>query len=195
MRAPVILLDVDGPLTASFFDTTCRFLRDEGVEAKPEHIDRWDIFAAFATPPHVEERVRERLCLPGIAKMFTPRPGAGPLVRALRDFGEVYAVTSPFDGSPTWAHDREAWLRDRLGFAADHVISARDKTLIAGDILVDDKTTTLVRWTAANPKGLAILWSETHNRADKWPGFAASNYVELMSLIGAFRGARSSTGI
>ncbi len=182
MRRPRILMDVDGPLTRGFFVKVCEYLRDEGVAAHPDLIDRWNVFEAFGVGPEVERIVRDRLCLAGVARGFAQRPGAGPFLAELRTWADVYAVTAPFDGSPTWAHDRESWLRDRLGFTANHVVHARDKHLIAGDALIDDRVSTLRAWRDAHP-GFAIAWHETHNAADGWNGPRVRDYDELRAHL------------
>jgi 5'(3')-deoxyribonucleotidase len=186
-RGPVILFDVDGPLTRGFFGKACEFLRAEGVPAHPDAIDRWNIFESFGASKEIERRVRERLCLPGIAREFPVRAGAGPLLRSLRTWADVYAVTAPLDGSPTWAHDRERWLCDCLGFTPSRVISARDKTPIAGDALVEDKIETLDAWQAKHPGGLAIAWHESHNARDAWVGPRVRGYDELAEYLETIR--------
>ncbi len=183
-----ILIDVDGPLTRGFFVKVCELLRDEGVAAHPDLIDCWNVFAAFGVPADVERKVRDRLCLPGVARDFAPRPGAGSFLAELRTWADVYAVTAPLDGSPTWAHDRETWLRDRLGFAADRVISARDKSVIAGDALIDDKIQTLRAWRDAHTV-FAIAWHEPHNAAEGWGGPRVRDYAELREHLEYLRRA------
>jgi 5'(3')-deoxyribonucleotidase len=186
-RRKRILLDVDGPLTRTFFHKACDYLRDEGVPATPAKIDRWDIFASFGASAYVEGRVRERLCLPGLAREFTPNRGVGSFLSALRAWADVYAVTAPLDGSPTWAHDREAWLLDRLAFAPSRVIFARDKRLIGGDAFVDDKLEHLVEWQDEHPEGLAVMWREPHNASADWSGPRVKDYDELREYLEAFR--------
>lgn len=184
---PRVLIDVDGPLTRGFFVKVCELLRAEGVtHAKPSAIDRWNVFESFGVSPEVERRVRERLGLPGIAKEFKPNTGAGPFLARLRQWADVYAVTAPLDGAPTWTHDREIWLFDRLGFTPERVIHARDKSIVGGDVFVDDRLANVEQWAAAHPGGLAVLWLEPHNEADAltWPRETAASYEHLEELFG-----------
>jgi 5'(3')-deoxyribonucleotidase len=186
-RKPIVLLDVDGPLTMGFFSAACAELCKEGVPATTKALTRWDFFAALNVPIDVEERVRKRLRRPGVAAAFPPNFGAKKFLKDLRQWADVYAVTSPLDGSPTWAYDREQWLAEYLGFDGRHVISARDKRLVAGDAFVDDKLEHLVEWRAAWPKGLPIMWTEPHNEADEWSGPRARDYAGLVDWLGSLQ--------
>lgn len=185
-RRPRILLDVDGPLTDGFFEVACEYLRAEGVDAWPRRITNWDLFRSFDVDPALERHVRARLRAPGVAATFTPRPGAIGFVEALREWADVYAVTAPLDGSPTWGNEREVWLAERLGFDLRHVVSARDKAVVVGEALVDDKHTTIKTWQAAHPSGLAVLWREEHNADDRWHA-VASEYTGLTAWLEALR--------
>lgn len=186
-RRPRILCDVDGPLTPGFFEECCRVLRELGIAgARPDAIDRWDILEAFRVPIDVGEAAYAALRAPGIARGFLPRPGAANLVRELQTFADVYAVTAPL-GGPFWADDREAWLREHLAIPPERVVSVRDKRVVAGDALVDDKVSTLEAWSAAHPAGLAILWREPHNAREEWGGPSASTYEELLAYLRGLR--------
>lgn len=183
---PRILLDVDGPLTDGFFAVACEYLRAEGFDAWPRLITDWDVFKSFDVPADVEKRVRALLRAPGVAAAFAPRPGADEFVNALREWTDVYAVTAPLDGSATWGHEREVWLAEHLGFDLRHVSSTRDKTIIAGSALVDDKAGTIRAWQDEHPRGLAVLWREAHNETDRWHA-VASDYAGLTGWLEALR--------
>ena len=182
MKRPRVLIDVDGPLTDGFFETACHHLRARGVDAKPWAISDWDIFKSFETSARDEDAVRKILRGPGIAASFSPRPGALEFLNEMRAWADVYAVTAPLDGSPTWAHERETWLIERLAFNPQHVISARDKSIVVGDVLIDDKFSTVESWQAAHPESLAVLWREAHNRKESWHT-TAGDYDELRRTI------------
>jgi 5'(3')-deoxyribonucleotidase len=186
-----LLLDVDGPLTASFAEFTCRELRLRGVErAQPGDITDWDIFACFGVKgTEVEKRVYAAMGAPGYCEEFEPRAGALAFCRWARERLAVYAVTAALGSSPTWAHDRERWLKDQLEFDGKRVIFAADKSPVAGDMFVDDKPSNLVDWQAANPGKLAVLWRATYNRDFAWP-HVANNYLDLAAYVAEIERAR-----
>jgi 5'(3')-deoxyribonucleotidase len=180
-------MDVDGPLTRGFFTESCALLRELDVFAHPFGIDRWNIFEAFKATKVQERLVRDQLCRPGVALRFKPNHGAVDAVLALSIWADIFAVTAPLDGSPTWAYDREAWLCDHFGFEPSQIISARNKHVILGDAFVDDKVESLIDWSQSNPQGLAILWVEPHNRTAAWEGPRVRTYEELFEILEPLR--------
>lgn len=178
---PVILLDVDGPLTTGMVEVTCGYLREEGLDAHPHLVTQWDICRSFGAPPDVVARVYARLREPGVAESFRPREGAEELVANLRRWARVVAVTAPLDGSPTWAQEREVWLTDYLDFHPDDMMSVRDKTLVRGDAIVDDKFATVKAWAEAWGRE-AVLWNAPYNVRESWQP-RASDYFELLGLL------------
>ncbi len=180
---PLILLDVDGPLTEGFVDLMCAVLRDEGFDhAFPWLVSHWDMDKCFSVPPEINEKVRKYLRGPNICYRFEPNAGARDFVTGLRNWARVVAVTSPLNGSPTWAHERELWLQNRLGFRDDEIISARDKTNVFGDVLVDDKATTVRSWATRWSSSEGILWNASYNAREMWNP-RASSYTELEGLL------------
>ncbi len=190
MSRPRVLLDVDGPLTAGFFDAACLVLREMGfAHARPEAISEWDIMRSFGVPPEVERAAYEELRRPGLAASFAPREGARELVAEISEWADVYAVTSPLPGSPTWASERAAWLGE-LGLPEKRVVHAHAKYLVSGDALVDDRDSHLEAWSAEHPRGLAVLWREPHNARSSWAGPSATGYAELRVWLDSLRGTR-----
>jgi 5'(3')-deoxyribonucleotidase len=182
-RRPVILLDVDGPLTAGFFDRFCELLRCEGIStAYPHLITDWDVCYSFAVPDTVATRTYDRMREPGVCLAFEPNEGAVEFVNNLRRWADVLAVTAPLNKSPTWAQEREVWLTERLDFKVDEIISARNKTHVFGDILVDDKAKTIRAWSERWPGSEAILWSGSHNVCEAWYP-RAGDYFDLLGLL------------
>lgn len=184
---PRILLDVDGPLTPDFFEAFCRELRRQGIDATPDKITEYDIGRSFGISPKLNRHVYKQLQRPGVASSFKPALGALELVFGLRQWADVYAVTAPLDGSPTWSFEREEWLMDKFNFARSEIVHARDKRLIAGDAFVDDKLVHLVDWSKEYPQKLAIMWSEAHNSREPWTGARANNYKELYDILETLR--------
>lgn len=164
---PLILLDVDGPLTVGFMEAACAHLRDLGVtDATASRISDWDLAKAFGASAEIEAEMYARLRREGVAASFAPRPGARDFVERLRKWSRVVAVTAPLKGSRTWVYERSAWLREHLDFAAYDVVNADDKSLVCGDALVEDRVSNLVSWCDAWPFKLGVVWDEAYNRPD-----------------------------
>lgn len=180
MRAKV-LIDVDGPLTGGFCSELCRHLRTLGVpEAFPHAVTEWDIIQAFSVQGEIGDEALARMRRPGVALGFVPRSGAFALIEEIRKIADPVAVTAPLEGSPTWAHEREIWLEEHLGFGLDEIVSVRDKSLIPGAVLIDDRLSNLLVWGSAHPSGRALLWDEAHNQNAPWRGPRVKDFFEIL---------------
>jgi 5'(3')-deoxyribonucleotidase len=172
-----VLLDCDGVLSdfvGGFLSVVNRICSSAFT---PEHITEFDICKSLGvTPEQAAEAFRAVSETRGFALGLQPLPGAIEGVRQLREIADVYIVTSPWNSNPTWTHEREAWLKEHFDIPHSHVIHTSAKHLVVGDVLVDDKTSTLVAWEAAHPRGVAIQWLTPHNRRDEWSGWTTRSW-------------------
>lgn len=88
-------------------------------------------------------------------------PGSQHAIDELRPLGRVVCVTAPFDGARYWMNERVRWLKRHFDFNYKDIIFANDKSLIDGDVLIDDKAETILGWN----NGLAVLRDRPWNRA------------------------------
>lgn len=186
LERPRILLDVDGVLTHGFVETVCRMLREyEGFTNKDrayfENVDQWDVMKCLDVPSPLAEKVYYRMKKAGVAMTFEPIPGSQEFVAELNTWAEVYAVTSPL-GGPYWAQDREDWLFKHYEMPHRRVASIRDKRIVYGHALVDDKLSHLESFTEEWPRSMGILFRIPPNQHDQWP-VEAANYTELLKLL------------
>jgi len=65
------------------------------------------------------------------------------------------------------------------------VIFAHEKQQVRGDMLVDDKPANVIAWAAANPEGIAVLWSHPYNRVAELPEgiVRTSDWNELATML------------
>jgi hypothetical protein len=103
----------------------------------------------------------------GFAASLAPYPGARQGVRRLRELGEVFCVTSPWDENPWWRAERDAWLA--LHFGIDHVHHAEDKARYEADVFVDDRSKHVRAWSIAWPGRVAVFWRTLHNTFEAVP--------------------------
>ncbi|WP_025157198.1 5' nucleotidase, NT5C type [Leifsonia aquatica] len=100
---------------------------------------------------------------PGFYRDLEPVDGAYDALWEMHDTGlEVFLVTSPWLSNPTCASDKLHWVRNFLGddWAARTVIT-HDKTIVAGDILIDDKP----KITGyATPSWQQVIFDQPHNQ-------------------------------
>jgi hypothetical protein len=92
-------------------------------------------------------------------------------VRRLRELGDVFCVTTPWDGpsgrNPWWCGESEAWLALHVGI--DVVHHADDKSGYEADVFVDDRARNVRAWLAAWPGRTAVLWRTAHNLSEVVP--------------------------
>lgn len=78
---------------------------------------------------------------PGFFENMPPTAGAIEAIRGMADAGlSVWICTAPLSKHATCAQEKFAFTTRHLGIEwNDRVIIAKDKTLVRGDILIDDK--------------------------------------------------------
>lgn len=107
----------------------------------------------------------------GFVTALPPYPKARQGVRRLRELGDVFCVTAPWDGpsgkNPWWCDESEAWLA--LHFGIDRVYHAADKAEYEADLFVDDKSSNVRDWLSAWPGRTAVFWRTPHNTSESVP--------------------------
>lgn len=100
---------------------------------------------------------------PSYYARLEPIEGALDALQAMLDAGhDVFIVTSPWVTNPTCASDKLAWIVRHLGVEwAKRVVITSDKTLVYGDVLVDDKP---VVTGAFAPAWQHIIFDQPYNR-------------------------------
>lgn len=187
-RLPRVLLDVDGVL-ADFIGGILPMLNEMlGTDYQREHITQFDFCASLGLRPDVGAAVKRRIgAARGLAATLEVLPGAIEGVGRLSAIAEIYVVTSPWNSNETWVFEREQWLLKNFGIGHNRVVHASAKHLIVGDMLVDDKTSTLVSWQKHHPNGTPVLWATPHNRLDGWNGDEAYSWDYIVNLVEAMR--------
>lgn len=181
---PRVLLDCDGVLSA-FVDGWLKLINAAwGTGYRVGDATDWDVLSALGIDPLDRPAAKKLIAVcPGFAAKLDVLPGAPAAVAQLREIAEVYIVTSPWNSNPTWTHDREMWLERHFGIPHARVIHTSAKHLIAGDVLVDDKTSTCEAWRTAWPNGVAVQWSTPHNARDLWDGPSTSDWAHLIEIV------------
>ncbi len=112
---------------------------------------------------------------PGFYAGFEPMPGAVKGLNEMVDEGhDVFIVSTPWATNPTCMQDKYNWLNTHVGLGwGDRLILTRDKTVIDGDILFDDKPE--IKGVNHTPRWTQVLVSQPHNasvsglqRMDDW---------------------------
>lgn len=135
----VILLDQDNVLADFETGIQRAVSRIPGFPKPDRHRSSYFIQGEY----HSEQAavIEEIMASDGFFLSLEPLPGAVEAVHAIADAGhEVRICTTPVDDHRFCLADKAAWIDRHLGPAfVDKLILTRDKTLIRGHFLVDDR--------------------------------------------------------
>lgn len=141
-------------------------------------------------PPHLEARRRLVMAAPGFWAALPPLPLGLALLELLRDEGyAVHVLTKgPKDSPAAWA-DKVAWCRQHLPGVP--VVVTDDKSLVQGEVLVDDWLPYVQRWQQRHPRGLAIVPARPWNTgAASQPHCVRYDGLDPSALRAALRAGR-----
>lgn len=137
-----ILVDKDGVI-GDWGNTYDRLLDWYGEDARniPRHAQQRSFDLHDGLTATESAIVRSVMAHVGFYKGIQPIPGAkGALNRLLREGHDVRIVTSPFLANPTCASEKFEWVEEHIGAGwGARTILTNDKTVVRGDILIDDK--------------------------------------------------------
>lgn len=137
----ILLLDQDGPLADfdAHFHARCTA---EGWTLDVDHPRRSVHRLMTDHLPHRYERDAARRMVDTDPEWFRELPvteGAREGIEALREAGvELWVCTKPLEANPRCRDAKGAWLREHFPELEDRLIIAPDKSLIRGDVLLDD---------------------------------------------------------
>jgi 5'-nucleotidase len=137
-----ILVDMDGVI-ADWGHAYGESLERHGEAARliPRHADQRTFNLNDGRTEEEKDIIASVMVEPGFYAQLQPIPGAKQALKeAVKAGHDVRIVTSPWVSNPTCASDKLNWIVKHYGsqWGARVVITA-DKTLVRGDILIDDK--------------------------------------------------------
>lgn len=146
MKKQILLIDMDGVL-ADWYKGVMAAMKSQAkwVEQIPyEEILGFNIHEYY--PKGAQQDVWNAMAKPGLFLGLEPLPGA---IESLKDieancqsFIEPRILTAPYlrgEGLTSFT-DKALWVQSRLGdWWLERLMMARDKTLVHGDYLIDDK--------------------------------------------------------
>ena len=136
----LILIDLDGPL-ADFdqgFLNRWKKLFPEEPFIEPENRRLFDVREEY--PKHLKEKVESIYRAPGFYLELPLVIGGQEAIQELQLLAhDIYFCTSPVS-TPHCIPEKQAWVLKHFGADfARKTIFAKDKTLVRGDILIDDR--------------------------------------------------------
>ncbi len=171
MKPLTILVDLDGVVV----DWSAQFDSDRAWYYP--HI-KFDALEEFTTPTNLPQHHQDAIDWvkhrPGFYSEMLPIEGAIDGVMALMASGhDVWFCSTPETRNPTCASDKIAWVTQYLGAkAAQRVILTHDKTLVRGDLLIDDRPDVK---GAMKPTWKQVLFTQPYNAK---VGMLGHNYCD-----------------
>jgi 5'-nucleotidase len=177
----LILIDQDGVL-ADFENAFVAAWRDAHPDIPPvEFADRRSFHILEDYAPELRPLAEALYTAPGFIRDLPPVDGAIEAVRELAALGlDVRICSSPLRQYENCVAEKYQWVERHLGRAwTERLILTRDKTLVQGDILIDDRPAIE---GAARPRWRHILYDAPYNRtvADK-PRLSWANWRNVLS--------------
>lgn len=141
MNKKIILVDMDGVLA----DFETRFLEDFRKKF-PHHpyvpLGKREMFYLEENYPEgLEKDIETVFSTPGFFENLDIIPGSKEALAKMKALGhEVYICTSPVSKYENCILEKYHWVSKNLGYEwTKKMIVTKDKTLVFGDILIDDK--------------------------------------------------------
>jgi len=164
MRSLTILCDMDGIIVDLLNHWLDAIALDHGIRVQPEEIVEWDMAKCGRLRDLGPKIVYGYLQKPGFFRKAPALPGAVAGLKALHDAGHNIVILSSPSG-PISAGEKLEWLAEHLPFLpSKQIMLANLKTLVKGDVLIDDHPQTLLDYSQAWPEALAIGIKYPYNK-------------------------------
>ncbi|WP_432504445.1 5' nucleotidase, NT5C type [Kineococcus arenarius] len=193
-RGPLVLVLVDQDQTlADFgdgFDRRFSATHPDAPLAPRAQADSYWIEDSY--PEHWHERIRAVPAQEGFFRELRPLPGARDALEAMLDAGhDVRICTAPVRAYRHCVREKYEWVEEHLGrHWTERVIVTRDKTLVAGDVLVDDKPE--VVGTFAAPSWTHVYYRTGYNEHLPGAHLDWSSWSEVLDAVEAERAGRGT---
>jgi 5'(3')-deoxyribonucleotidase len=140
MEKPVLLLDMDGPI-ADFDLAFWNFCQDKGFTLDIKSLNdpkRQRFMTENFVYSSQRSLARKRIDTTHWFRDLPVTPGALDGVPMLMEVFDVWVCTKPLEVNPWCRDDKGAWLREHFPDLEHKMIIAPKKSLVRGDILLDD---------------------------------------------------------
>lgn len=191
-----VLVDMDGVIADwghAYGESLDRF--GDAAAGIPRHKDQRSFNLHAGRTDHEKALIDAVMVEEGFYSRLEPIAGAKGALKAMLKAGhDVRIVTSPWVSNPTCASDKLNWVVKHYGSHwGPRVVITADKTLVRGDILIDDKPEI---HGEVEPTWEHVLFDQPYNRevVDKrrlvdWPAWreliAGSTCASTEALVDA----------
>ena len=158
----IVLIDMDDVIT----DFDGEFYRRWKLKYPDKYItppsQRSKFYLKEESPPEYKEFITSIYTEPGFIRGLPPVDGAIEALKTISKEHTVFICTTPLDRFENCVLEKYYWILDHIGFDwTKRLILTKDKTLIKGDILIDDKPEIIGNCT---PQWEHVLFDKPYNR-------------------------------
>lgn len=153
----IILVDMDNTMV-DYSTPIADAIKNEGnVDANP---DNWFTFTNQKPLKQIQKKTQSE---PHFFFDLKPIDGAIECLKQLDSLGYImFIVSSPSVNSKTCHSDKSNWLKEHMGeYWARRLILTKDKTLIIGDYLIDDREN--ISGIIETPTWKHIMFTQPYN--------------------------------
>ena len=156
-----VLVDCDG-VVADFLSATIDHIKNKhGIVINYNDVTDWNVFDSLKISG-LRHSLKHAVENDNFCMNIKPYEDMVSYVKSISAHHNVYIVTAPFFAK-NWMDQRVEWIKKHLNIDMNKIIFAEHKSIIQGDIIIDDKLDNVLDWKTFNKNGDAILWSQPYN--------------------------------
>ena len=178
----IILIDMDDVIA----DFDGEFYRKWNKIHPDKHItppdERKCFYLIDESPEEYTELIRGVYTAPGFIKSLPVIKGSIEGVKEIASKGhKIFICTAPLNAYQNCVKEKYEWIEEHLGFEwTKKLILTKDKTLVQGDILIDDKPEVT---GVAKPVWEHIVFEKAYNRnTNHTKRITWQNYKEVLGI-------------
>lgn len=139
-----------------------------------------DVQYSHMYPQH-EQLFHQIAQQPGFFRKLPVINGAKSAMKVLSKKYNVFICTSPMTLYENCVREKYEWVEEHLGFEmTSRIILTRDKTVVRGDVLIDDKP--CIKGCSPSPTWTQVVFDHPYNR-DTRTEFRLHSWKEIDKLI------------
>lgn len=148
--------------------------------------DRDNIWDLIHSDKNLHKEYRKIVCTPGFYANLTPIEFSIDAVKQLAKNYDIFFCSSPTVSNPTCHSDKAAWIDKYFGHKyAKKLILTKDKTVVYGDYLIDDKI--IIKGINRNPFWKHIYYNQPYNKEFQDKDNVIKNWRDVSEIFRILR--------